>query len=394
MLNDGNAFSVIHIATSHTGGAGLAARRLNAELNFTGVPSSFYALAKKGFNPVENEYGLNRTPHQRIASRMSRILSDLLTNESFFSISSAPGVSTSWLIKKVREENAVLHIHNWFNLLTNRQFKRLVSSGIPIVITLHDQRFMTGGCHTALACTNFLEGCISCPRVPKLLELKVRRNNLFFSHLFKEFVSNVRIIAPSKFIHGEAKQSNLLQTQEIVFVPNVLSSDYLRGIKKSDRTIPSGEIALGIASLNNNDWLKGSDIVESLMNHYNNDLEVSFKFLTNFMPSGEELFWNSINCLLVPSRGDNSPNVIHEAKIRGIPVIASEVGGITELLTDNFDVAVESQNLNLKGFVQAIELMRKREIGMTEKEIMEDSFKAYTSRSLDILVKIYKELLL
>lgn len=390
---DEKELSVIHIATSHTGGAGLAARRLNSELNFIGVSSSFYALARKGFNCTENEYELNRTLLQRLISGLSRILSDHLINQSFFSITSAPGISTNWLIKKVRKENAVLHVHNWFNLLTNRQFKKIISSKIPLVISMHDQRLMTGGCHTALACTRFQEGCISCPRTPKPLKSKIRRNNLYFSHIFEKFVPNLRIVAPSKFIQGEARKSNLLRSQEIVFVSNVLSSIYLSGIEKNENSFHSGNIVLGIASLNNSDWLKGSDIVESLITYYKNDSKVSFNFFADLSTRREELFWNSINCLLVPSRGDNSPNVIHEAKIRGIPVIASAVGGITELLTENFDVAVNSKNLNLNGFVQAIELMRKQRIDENQRARMEKNFMAYASNSLDTLLKTYKELL-
>jgi hypothetical protein len=393
MLTERDVVSVIHIATSHTGGAGIAARRVNSELNTIGIASSFYALSKRGFKPEVNEYGLDRTLLHRLAGGLSRILSDRLINQSFFSVTSAPGVSTKWLIEKVRREHAVLHIHNWFNLLTNRQLKKLISAGIPILITLHDQRFMTGGCHTALNCTNFREGCFSCPRVPKPFGLKIRHNNAYFSRLFKNQCANLRIIAPSKFIQSQARQSNLLKMQEIVFVPNILSSNYLQGIKTSSRKYNTGEITLGIASLNNKDWLKGSDIVNSLMNHYRNDSCINFKFFTDFDSGNEEFFWRSINCLLVPSRGDNSPNVIHEAKIRGIPVIASEVGGIAELLSSNFDFKVESQNLNLDGFIRAVEEVRKQEIGSIQVAKMMEDFKSYTSGSLDILVKTYTELL-
>ena len=393
MLAQGNAVSVIHVATSHTGGAGIAARRINSELNSVGVKSSFYALSKKGFKPQINEYALDRTLIQRLLGVSSRIMSDRLINQSFFSITSSPGVSTEWLIRKVRRERAVLHIHNWFNLLTNRQLKKLISSGIPILVTLHDQRFMTGGCHTALNCTKFRDGCFSCPRIPAPFRPKIRHNNAIFSHLFNKPLANLRIVAPSRFIQSQAKQSNLLKMQEIVFVPNVLSRKYLQGIKRVGHKYNSRDLTFGIASLNNNDWLKGSDIVNSLIDHYKKDSGINFEFLTNFDEGREEFFWQSINCLLVPSRGDNSPNVIHEAKIRGIPVIASEVGGITELLSENFDFKVASKNLNVNGFIQAIEKVRKREIGPAQVAKMMEDFESYSAGSIDKLVKTYTTLL-
>jgi len=69
-------------------------------------------------------------------------------------------------------------------------------------------------------------------------------------------------------------------------------------------------------------------------------------FMSDCLKAGEskEYFWGRIDYLLVPSRQDNSPNVIHEAKMAGVPVIASSVGGIPELLTPGvdhlFDVSV------------------------------------------------------
>ena len=48
--------------------------------------------------------------------------------------------------------------------------------------------------------------------------------------------------------------------------------------------------------------------------------------------------------MLVLSVADNSPNVIHEAKYFGIPIIGSNVGGIPELLDPDNDYAIESNS--------------------------------------------------
>ena len=39
----------------------------------------------------------------------------------------------------------------------------------------------------------------------------------------------------------------------------------------------------------------------------------------------------------MPSRGDNSPNVIHEAKQFGLPIIATDVGGNNELVKNDYN---------------------------------------------------------
>jgi glycosyltransferase involved in cell wall biosynthesis len=51
-------------------------------------------------------------------------------------------------------------------------------------------------------------------------------------------------------------------------------------------------------------------------------------------------FWNLVDVLFVPSRADNSPNVIHEAKLWGVPVLTSDVGGIPEILDKSFDSSI------------------------------------------------------
>jgi glycosyltransferase involved in cell wall biosynthesis len=73
----------------------------------------------------------------------------------------------------------------------------------------------------------------------------------------------------------------------------------------------------------------------------------------------ERKFWQEIDFLLVPSIIDNSPNVIHEAKIRKIPVIATQVGGITELIDPEFDIEI-TQNMKSSEIVQSISEYIKR----------------------------------
>jgi glycosyltransferase involved in cell wall biosynthesis len=58
-------------------------------------------------------------------------------------------------------------------------------------------------------------------------------------------------------------------------------------------------------------------------------------------------FWGAIDFLCVPSNADNSPNVVHEAKLLGIPVLATRVGGIPELLNGDFDILLDSPDVEI-----------------------------------------------
>lgn len=50
-------------------------------------------------------------------------------------------------------------------------------------------------------------------------------------------------------------------------------------------------------------------------------------------PHEEIAFWmNVADCLCVPSRSEGMPNVVLEALVSGLPVVAADVGGCRELL--------------------------------------------------------------
>ena len=81
-MNDN--FEVIHLSTSHKGGAGIAARRLNSELNSIGVKSSFYAIAQPDFTLGLNEYSIKRNFYRLVQAYLSTLVSKMTINVTFF----------------------------------------------------------------------------------------------------------------------------------------------------------------------------------------------------------------------------------------------------------------------------------------------------------------------
>jgi glycosyltransferase involved in cell wall biosynthesis len=84
--------------------------------------------------------------------------------------------------------------------------------------------------------------------------------------------------------------------------------------------------------------------------------KIKFKFLKHFQTVGTDSdnFWANIDYLLVLSRADNSPNVIHEAKSKGVPVISSMVGGIGELLNSEKDIIISPKEFNEEDILRVI----------------------------------------
>ena len=102
-----------------------------------------------------------------------------------------------------------------------------------------------------------------------------------------------------------------------------------------------------------------------------------------------EEFWLKIDYLLVVSRADNSPNVIHEAKLLGIPVIATEVGGITELLNEGQDIFISDNDQVVEQILSSLKKISSFPSNIKANKIIRD-YRDYTNRSLENLIEIYE----
>jgi glycosyltransferase involved in cell wall biosynthesis len=382
---------VIHLATSHEGGAGISARRLNAQLNKSGVRSHFYTLNRKGYLPTDNEYCIPRNIFMRALSYGSTKIAKITSGVTFFSIYSSPGISMKWLNQICAGEQVVLHIHNWFNLISMKQLRKICEKGIPVVFTMHDQRLMTGGCHTTLGCNEFHSGCKNCPKVNAVFHPKIRKNVQAGEEIFSFSTNKLRIIAPSKFMVAESAKSQVLKLQTAEFIPNKFSMDLLIDSENRTNSMLIESFKIGVASANPQLELKGGDLILELSNKIIEDnLNLSLIYLRDFPEADQIEFWTQIDCLLVPSRGDNSPNVIHEAKFFNIPVISTNVGGIPELLSPNFDVMLDASSISIQAILQAIHHIKSKNFSPEIILQMRRDYESYTQNSLSDLVKIYE----
>ena len=384
---------VIHFSTGHLGGAGLAARRLNQGLNQYGIDSSFHALVHTTFSPSSRELDLPRSFVTRFISKFVTYFNFKLGKQVFFSLFNHAALNVDYFMR-YKNENTILHFHNFFNLASQQTILKLSKIGFNVVVTLHDQRFFTGGCHYSFDCKGFESVCRKCPQAPKALRPIVSRN-IRHSKEFASLDMKLFIIAPSKWMHEQAIKSQIVPPEQIKFVPNTLGPDFSSGLEVRKKPSKSGNYVLGIASMDTNSFIKGGDFVNKLrIDSIKSQTPLKYESMNEFVgEQSADNFWSSIDCLLVLSRADNSPNVIHEAKNFGIPVIGNAVGGIVELLDPDFDFVAHLAELRVEQIYSYLQNLNLSPDYVDRQSKMLEKFHDYVGASIEEHLNLYKAIL-
>lgn len=393
-MGSASEFSVLHLSTAHIGGAGIAARRLNSALNEAGYPSIFLAIESKSFTPSSTEQSVRRPQIKRLWGAVTAKLNSNIASDTYFTLFNSPALNYRHFAK-YNSASTIIHIHNWFNLGGIRLFRELLENNFKLVFTLHDMRLFTGGCHYSLSCKNFSSGCHNCPAIPKFLQALPPLNLIEMKDLFDEFEKQISVICPSLWLKNSLDSSLLINSKYINFIPNHhnILNRYSPNlvIKRKDLT----RINLGIASLDINSKLKGGDLLNKIITYSKRTSgRVNFLFLSEFDKNGksQDLFWDEIDYLLVASRADNSPNVIHEAKFRGIPIISTGVGGIHEMMNDAFDLKINFADLDPENFLKIVDKLRES-LNFNRPRIQDAQFIKYIDGALEKTIEVYSNLI-
>lgn len=329
----------------------------------------------------------------RLNSRLYTLFNSFFSKVTLFSIASKSVISHEKLLRICNPDETILHIHNWYNLFSQKDLKRLIKLNFRVVFTLHDQRLATGGCHYSLGCEQFQTGCTKCPYASLFFKKMVKSNAEFLSTFLSVKKANWVVIAPSIWMLDEIKKSKVLKNADIKFIPNT-TGNFTEKVPLNVRTIRTNTDVwtLGIASFDPNSLIKGGDVIKRLISETQKlGIPLSFVFLKDFA-NNPEIFWAQIDYLFVPSRLDNSPNVIHEAKSLRIPVLASRVGGITELLFKNLDLEIKSLDLSAADLLKILETNRSAFENASLREEMVDTFSQYLHNPTQTHIALYKNL--
>ena len=129
----------------------------------------------------------------------------------------------------------VIHLH-WINqgMLSLNTIRKILTSGKPVVWTMHDMWPCTGICHYARECRNYEQECHHCPYIyggggKKDLSTRIFRKK-------KEIYSQAPItfVGCSRWLAEKAKVSGLLTGQTVINIPNAINTNLYKPHNKQE----------------------------------------------------------------------------------------------------------------------------------------------------------------
>ena len=358
--------SVVHACTyPGSGGAGIAALRLidalepfTPQFELVGVCSDAATLHPHvhalvyGRSPLEAIWRRLRSRQCYSDQAIIRPASSTIL-AGFFTDRSAHG----WALARAINQADLIHFH-WVNdLLDYACVLPRIRPLVPLVWTLHDMSAFTGGCCYALNCDGFQQGCGTCPQLGS--DLPTDFSSLSLKRRIRALHSvrdRLHLVAPSAWMAERATASEMFAGLPCTVIPNAVDLGIFhprhRNLVRSELGLHQDTALLLFAAASLSNPVKGMETLISALPHVvdfctapvqimcvgseSRDLSPHVRSLGRITDQ-ERLagLYAAADLLIVPSLIDNAPNVIAEAHACGLPVLASAVGGIPEMIEPN-----------------------------------------------------------
>ena len=350
--------------TDQTGGAAKASYRLYLGLKKLDCSLNYFVknkiLKDKKIIKLKTENYLHKQIEKTIHKNYISQNRTSLTN-TFYSFSYASS-------KLPNLENFdIINLHWTEYFLSLKNLLEIVKLNKPIVLTLHDMKFFTGGCHYSNSCEEYKKDCLNCKQLKndekKLAHiiLTTKRN------IFKR--QNITVISPSSWLAKEAKKSSLFKQTPIYVIPNGIDSNKFKAINKKDAkkyfNIPSNSIVLSSGVMDHGEQRKGFNyllkILELLKKRklkkeiyfllFGKNSEKDFPIKTiniGFIDNEEKLSYaySASDIFLLPSIEDNLPNTMLESLSCQTPIVAFDTGGVKDVIDDSCGRVIEQKNIS------------------------------------------------
>jgi len=361
---------VLHLCSSDMGGAFMIAQKISNELLLKGIESELIIYSGKNNNFKITGIKLldNFIKFSLHAMEKFIFLFYEKDKKMRFTFSLGfPGIPYYYIKKKIVNCD-IVHIH-WINKgFVN--VKDLTKFKKPIVWTTHDIWIATGGCHLSFDCDKFKIGCGNC------FYLKNLNENDLSSKLYKTKLRiveklNVSFVSPSNWMLTNLKSSLITQNSNLINIPNGINVNifHKQFIERENDVFNVGFVSANLSDSNKAMYrlIEALNLIHKSNKKININLVLIGKYKSenpigclfpitkiDFVSSQEEMskMYNQIDLLSVTSTLETFPTTIIEAGCCGVPSIAFNVGGISDIITeevgeliDPFDIEKYSEGI-------------------------------------------------
>lgn len=350
---------IVHVLSNDApGGLNQAAIRLHEGLLDHGIDSLLCLRRLDGPRRATVVHGPRSSGMQRdwetARAKLDAVPVRLWSGRAYLSSSWVP-TSMHRTVATLRPD--VVHVHQPHTAnLTPATLRRF---NAPVVATLHDMWFLTGGCTYAGGCRRFEVRCGNCPRAAR----GHAYDSSWLGWLAKRRhypLDNMAFVAPSRWMLVAARQSSLLNTATMHHIPYGIDLEAVRrrstAAARARFGVPADSRVIGMIADRVADPRKGFDLGLDAVRRIAASLppgrlqvlvagngglpaEASreMPWLHHVGTLGGDAvldFYSALDLLLLPSREDNLPNVGIEASAAGTPVLGFEVGGLPDIVVD------------------------------------------------------------
>jgi glycosyltransferase involved in cell wall biosynthesis len=390
---------IAHFTSELTGGAGVAAQRLNDALRRQGVDSRLYYEC--GLPPVA---GCQRVFENESFTR--RNLAALM--RAWRNRRNAAGclvTSPRWFRRTRLQDFGplpdVVNLHWISRWIDQPSFFASLPLDLPVVWSLHDMNPFTGGCHHAGDCERFTNHCRDCPQ----LKNPGAHDDAFrFFEIKKRCYAgkNLHVISSSDWMSAQARCSALLRrARSFHTIPLGLDTQSFKPIDKSCArqalAIGSERFVVGFACADLSSHNKGGALLVEALHALSNKAKITLLvFGAGKLPDSggkyqlielgginsphlQSLFYSACDVFAAPSRIESFGLTALEAMACGTPVVAFHTGGLVDVVADGETGLLETNVGSVVGLHDQLEWMlqhptERQNMGLAARQRVEKQF--------------------
>jgi len=284
----------------------------------------------------------------------------------------------------------------------------------PIVWTLHDMWPFTGGCHYDEGCGRYRKECGNCPQIGSRRENDL--SNKIWTRKKRSWEGlDITIVTPSRWLAECAKTSSLFGDRRIEVIPNGLDINIYKPMEKNlvrERLgLPQDKKLILFGAMNaSSDRRKGFQFLEPALKKISEDSrEYELVIFGSSRPVNPPEFglklhyigqlhddvslamlYAAADVFVAPSVQDNLPNTVMESIACGTPVVAFNIGGMSDMI-EHEKTGYLARPFDTDDLAQGIEWVLEDD--ERHKRLCESArAKAVNEYSLDIQAKRYLNL--